>query len=952
MRPLNLELKGFSAFRDETEIDFTNIDLLALVGPTGSGKSTIIDGITFALYGAVARYDDNRMVAPVINQTSTEARVRLTFEVGGREYAAVRVVRRSARGATTREARLERGEDVLAADARSMSDAVEQLIGLDADQFNRTVVLPQGKFADFLHAEPRERQATLRQLLGLEVYERIGKAARQRATEKEAQVTLLGQELDSDADLSAERRIEIEHRLNRLKDTRLDLRLRRAGLEEMIRQRAAIERDQEADRAHQALLGSVVRPDGIDELAGEVVVAKDTLDVAERHLADATLRRTAASEAAEAGPNTTTYQLLVGKHDQLADELERVRQLEIRLQQVSTELSAVAGSAAALRFEQARLDAVETAAHASVAEAEVRATEHPSVTTIERWIELRQRHLRAIAARDHALAGVEEIQQALPELATSAEREAVRVQALENRLLEAERQVGATAYRDLLRVGEPCPLCESIVGHVPEHDDQHGVDAIRAELGEGRDRERAARTQRDRAAADLASASRALDVAERDRAEAEELVADLPEAGELSAQLELAQSLTADVVQARRQAKEVADAASSFRNDLHHREVLDRESVLSRELADLSARIGTRGETAARIEEALKDAPDRDECQRLVNEAERLAADRREAEINETAARDALEASRSAFQLVQNAVRASAAELSATRDRVAVLQPPRLDLDDVPLGWSALIDWSAAQAGNLDAAIERRQLEIDETTLRERAEIDALSTQVREACGDEAIEGTLDDLDAVLETEVLAASGELQAFDIAKARVSETKQRIEALKGEQAVAARLGHLLRSDGFERWLMQSALEGLAERATDRLLELSGSQYSLVLDDRSFAVRDHANADEIRSARTLSGGETFLTSLALALALAETTAELSAESSPAMESMFLDEGFGTLDADTLDVVATAIEELGATGRMVCIVTHIRDLADRMPVRFEVTKLAGSSRVERVEA
>ena len=112
----------------------------------------------------------------------------------------------------------------------------------------------------------------------------------------------------------------------------------------------------------------------------------------------------------------------------------------------------------------------------------------------------------------------------------------------------------------------------------------------------------------------------------------------------------------------------------------------------------------------------------------------------------------------------------------------------------------------------------------------------------------------------------------------------------------------------------------------------------------------VRDHANADELRSARTLSGGETFLASLSLALALADATAELSSEGAPTIESIFLDEGFGSLDPATLDVVAAAIEELGSTGRMVAVVTHIRELADRMPVRFEVTK-AGSSVVRRAD-
>ncbi|MEM7274655.1 MAG: SbcC/MukB-like Walker B domain-containing protein, partial [Actinomycetota bacterium] len=99
-----------------------------------------------------------------------------------------------------------------------------------------------------------------------------------------------------------------------------------------------------------------------------------------------------------------------------------------------------------------------------------------------------------------------------------------------------------------------------------------------------------------------------------------------------------------------------------------------------------------------------------------------------------------------------------------------------------------------------------------------------------------------------------------------------------------------------------------------------------------------------------RTLSGGETFLASLALALALADSIAELAPVDAPRLDSMFLDEGFGTLDPGTLDVVAGAIEELASTGRMIGIVTHVGDLAERMPARFEVSKGPTGSSVELV--
>jgi exonuclease SbcC len=166
------------------------------------------------------------------------------------------------------------------------------------------------------------------------------------------------------------------------------------------------------------------------------------------------------------------------------------------------------------------------------------------------------------------------------------------------------------------------------------------------------------------------------------------------------------------------------------------------------------------------------------------------------------------------------------------------------------------------------------------------------------------------------------------------------------------VADSLAGLLAANRFEKWLLDEALHQLVAGASVLLDELSSGAYALAVDGRSggFGVVDHTNASQVRSARTLSGGETFLASLALALA--DQVAGLAVAGAARLEALFLDEGFGTLDPATLDVVAAALDELGARGRMVGVVTHVRELADRLPVRFEVTKVGGSSAVERVEA
>src|SRR5262249_34481371 len=133
---------------------------------------------------------------------------------------------------------------------------------------------------------------------------------------------------------------------------------------------------------------------------------------------------------------------------------------------------------------------------------------------------------------------------------------------------------------------------------------------------------------------------------------------------------------------------------------------------------------------------------------------------------------------------------------------------------------------------------------------------------------------------------------------------------------------------------------------------LHELSRGTYSLTIDGRAnFCVIDHANADAVRSARTMSGGETFLASLALALALAEEVARLASASTDAVEAIFVHRGLRTLDPSTRDTFSPASEDRCARGRVVGLVTHVRDLAERLPVRFEVARDGTTSTVTRVE-
>src|SRR6266550_9275131 len=216
MRPVLLDMAGFGCFRDPASVDFRDVDYFALVGATGSGKSTVIDAMTFALYGSVPRWDDRRTVSLALAPTVSRGTVRLVFDVGGERYVAARELRRAASGSVSvKNARLERladpaalggeGDDteVLAADS-GVTPAVEKLLGLPYEHFITCVVLPQGDFAEFLHERPAKRQEILVKLLGLEVYQRISQAANSEASAHRHRADYLTEQLSGFADATVE----------------------------------------------------------------------------------------------------------------------------------------------------------------------------------------------------------------------------------------------------------------------------------------------------------------------------------------------------------------------------------------------------------------------------------------------------------------------------------------------------------------------------------------------------------------------------------------------------------------------------------------------------------------------------------------------------------------------------------------------------------------------------
>ncbi|HLA18218.1 MAG TPA: SMC family ATPase [Dehalococcoidia bacterium] len=233
MRPLSLRLEGFTCYKQPAEISFEGLDLFAITGPTGAGKSSIVDGITYALYGRVPRLGNE--VRGLISLGSEKLQAAFEFAVNGDRY---RVVRSTARkgAAHVQLFRLEKESaewEGLEDRARAVDEKVRGLLGLDYEGFIRSVLLPQGQFHLFLAGEPRERYQVLAELLRLDVYSAIMQAANTRARAAEAELAALARRLNEDyADATPQALRARKEELAELEEARQTLEGQLAALSE------------------------------------------------------------------------------------------------------------------------------------------------------------------------------------------------------------------------------------------------------------------------------------------------------------------------------------------------------------------------------------------------------------------------------------------------------------------------------------------------------------------------------------------------------------------------------------------------------------------------------------------------------------------------------------------------------------------------------------------------
>ena len=1008
-----LRITGIGPFASEHTVDFSAFEdsgLFLLDGPTGAGKSTLIDAITFALYGDVARTKDaskDRLRSNHISD-SDPSEADLVFEVATGIYRVTRTPaytpagKKSQRNSKSTLTRVVEDPDApdgwrtvepIASGPRDVGYEIPRIVGLDKDQFLQTIVLPQGKFSQFLNATSDAREQILRDIFDTQIYVDFTKslvdaAASSKRGIEERRVAAVG---------AFERVRSLDNALS--EDAHADA----PGSEE----RAA-----EAEEADQLDAGaedaSAVRRWAQDACDRAQEAHTQTLRVAEVATATAREASRALAEGRALAEAQVEHARVSAKLAELTAAEETVASDRERASQARRAL-AVAPFDAAVTEATARLESAGDQVTALSPALGDEASAAPESLTPEAVSALGE---RAQAQRDEASrtrGSLEEalaLERSLPDLRAQIESlRSRREQALARiASIEAEREAlpgrieqATESLRRMRADADTLPDAASTLRALNERlDASMQADLLRSALLGASDELREATV-----AAKLANAAAAdghdLWIAQSASALARELEEDTPcpvcgstehPSPAPAADGEITREQVAELDQARDRAENALRDAQARHQDLVRRiaqlnEVAGAPTpTLETErdrAADIVAKLEALSPQIAEIEAALEQ-----ERVRLGGLTDSLAS-----------AREAAASLASTLQERESALSAALTRVDAERADFVSLGERAAALDErahrTALLARACADWDSARAAHVKAqhslaeALEEQRLESNSwrSLLLPLPEVEALEARaaahdkelfaVREALASErltrAAAAPAPDLEALTETARKAeedAAGAARASGILEqhcaqldaARVS-LEQALDALRRAREQAGpirRLADIATASGPENlastplsaWVLIARLEEVLAAANPRLAAISSGRYELasVPDDGTasrksglgLAIIDH-DTDAMRSPRTLSGGETFYTSLALALGLADV---VSAEAGGVeLRTMFIDEGFGSLDSHTLSLVMAQLQALRSAGRTVGVISHVEEMATQIADQIQVRPL-----------
>ena len=1012
MRPQVLRMQAFGPYKTCETIDFADLGankLFLIHGDTGAGKTSILDGIVFALYGDTS--GGERQAAQMRCESADPAlptEVALTFALGRRTFRVLRspkqdvaargggrLVTKPASAALWETTDAEAGGEgkVLGARIREVNDAVRDLLGFSSEQFRQVVVLPQGKFRDLLAAGSDKREEILKQLFRSEGCADLERRLKERARDVVKQRD----------ELQIARRTRLEA-AGAEDDATLEALTSQAAAAATALKRDAAKAEKLADEAAKALgeaekadeaAGAVVEAEGllaqlkeqqphIDELKAAAERAREAekvaplatalddaveeLGKAEVALTEAGTKRTRAvtAEKAAAGALETEQQ----RAPERAAAAENVRRLaEMRVKVTAwekaerlreTAAQVLTSAADELREAQAGLEAANAAqegAREQVGKAGAAAT---GLQSAEQKREQAEKLAQQCAKRDKAEAALERLS-GLRDTAADARtkaKAAFEAEREEYTRLEAAWRAGrAAVLAGELVDGEPCPVCGSPAHPAPAR----GADEVDdAALDEARERLEEARRLQDVSKDDLSVAEAALATA---RGELTALRDAVPKGlttaqaradaraceGEVTKLVE-AVAAVPDPDEVTATAKEAVDAAEKR---VTVAQKSDREAA-----TELAGKRASARELATGIPEELR-APAA--LERALEEAQTTSR-RLEGELK--AAQDASISARENKVAAEGGAKAAAgAEVAAKRRETTARKSFSDALDQH--GFETAEEYEAAVIPEEDLLEAERQVAAHRDALNgARGQL----KQARASVKEHPIHGDVEEsreraLAAAAESREAQrlqndADNRVAALSDARKALDTLDARFDEVMASYAIVGKLADVAagQSEGarvsFQRWVLGRYLDDVLLAASRRLVTMSSDRYRLQRQKEASDLRRPSGlelavfdgwSNRARPAITLSGGESFLAALSLALGLAETVQEQSGATP--LETIFVDEGFGALDQNALEQAMDALTELKDSGRLVGVITHVPELRQVIDARLEVRGGPGGS-------
>ncbi len=1038
MKPLKLTIKGLNSFVEAQTIDFEELSsrgIFGIFGPTGSGKSTILDGITLALYGDLARRSNGFVNS---GEEVRQASISFVFRIDGKIPRTYQVDRSYTKNKDLSKKPVSKsvlkeitnGDPVILEEGTgAVNQACEKLIGLTKDDFLRTVVLPQGKFSEFLMLTGKERNEMLERLFNLEKY---GEALAGRIGEEKRSISRnmenLSGRLSGYEDISQGILKEMRKQQKAWETEFENLKAQVQGMLEEFEEKKQIRlwtQEQEGYKAQMALLEQEKEKTALWEqkskMAEEVKAISPFLEICsqkeqqkEEREASCQALKTALEAARKAEE---------GARALLEKSLEEEKQIPaLEAKQRNLELAIPKNEALAVLEEEDRrrekeLSHLETLL-LKLAETQEKRKESLNGEKKEREELLRQLEACQISVetrklvqdgvlleRDYktAVKGVKKgeaqrnslkeqiFSQSETERKLKEEEEQVSSELAGRRAQEREQM--ARTFREALEEGKPCPVCGSIhhdlalvaeeVNHLLKGEGEQGQ-RIEDLEEEGREIGQKHGTAQALLSALLAKNEAAEETVKEQREQMESMKKDweLKRAACLELEKEpVKEAATGSALDYFQKKQTQINEMDEKTQELRRLEAELEEKIKTLEEEQDGAR---REETKAQIDKAhLKAQKEeaRETLESLKNEIASLAGDCQDVKKGLTEVKNRIESIQNAVQKAKQTLEEKTQDFQDIKHRLEVeetnrihaitgleeakqqlsrtlLQCPGLKKETEDQGISleeAAASWKEPdeELALLTEEIRRRQEETVRLTnlIREKAlQLDGRSLTEEEwnqaLLEKEEMETSLENKRTEgtrLSDQILRGKRRLQEKETLMADYEKKEHRL-------SLVLQIEKLIKGKRFVEYVAREKLSYVSREASVLLRKLSMGNYELECNAQGhFRIIDYKNGGIRREVGTLSGGEIFLASLSLALAL---SSQIQLTNHAPLELFFLDEGFGTLDDGLLDVVMEALETLhGISSRSIGLITHVEKIRSQIPVKLMVTPAESGGKGSRVE-